>query len=103
MMTAIECTQELCSTHSRLATTKTANKSDHTIANWFLLTADPIRSTETLIASIIIAAVATTVVPPLAVHWDEFCINWAVYKRAQRNIYAIVIATLHHTGKPDHI
>ena len=66
-----------------------------------LLLADPIRPTEMLIASIIVAAVAATMVPPLAVHWDKFRADWTVYKRAQRKIYAIAIATL-QVGKSVH-
>ena len=66
-----------------------------------MLIADPIRPTEMLIASIIVAAVAASIVPPLAVHWDDFRANWIVYKRAQRKIYAIAIATL-QVGKSMH-
>ena len=66
-----------------------------------MLTADPIGPTEMLIASIIVAAVAATIVPPLAVHWDDFRSEWTVYKRAQRKIYAIAIATL-QVGKSMH-
>ena len=66
-----------------------------------VLTADPIRPTEMLIASIIVAAVAAQMVPPLAVHWDEFRNKWAIYKRAQRKIYSIAIATL-QVGKSMH-
>ena len=59
-----------------------------------VLTANPIYPAELLIAAITAAAVAAQMIPPLAVHWDEFRELWPTYKRAQRRIWAIAISTL---------
>ena len=59
-----------------------------------VLTLNPIYPAELLITAITTAAAAAQMIPPLTVYWDEFREHWPIYKRAQRRIWAIAIATL---------
>ena len=59
-----------------------------------LLESNPFEPAEYLIASIKVAAAASHTDPPLANGWHRFLDVWIVFKRAQRKIYAISVATL---------
>ena len=55
---------------------------------------NPIQPAEFLVAAIVIAAKEINKDPPLDDLWDVFQTKWPIYKRAQRKIYATIIATL---------
>ena len=59
-----------------------------------LLKHKPIEPTEYFIRSIERAAQAANKDPPLDRYWDVFKEAWKIYRRAQRKIYATIVATL---------
>ena len=59
-----------------------------------VLDSNPIEPTEHLVAGIVNAAKQQNRDPPLDQWWEEFKQAWTIYKRAQRTIYAIAVATL---------
>ena len=59
-----------------------------------LLTHRPFEPADELVYSIEQAAARANRDPPLAKLWEDFKTAWPVYKRVQRKIYAIIVATL---------